>query len=171
MIGHMLSKEIFKRLASFGIKPELESNCYYSKDTLKKYLLDETEDHEFILKNDSKIIVELNLEGYSKALFTDYSFGIKRIEAQKNSIDALLRENCQVAWVVVSVYYYNFFIGNELSKLYGRFITNFSQDDINSIVNRSNNSSDKTIYEKIKEGYTSYLVEVDTLVTEIVLLD
>lgn len=136
MIGNHVSKYVLKQMTSLGITLVNFSDMEL-KQTLKDYLLDEKNMSDFFVKNINSITVEMKIEEYNKSLLYEHKLNSKRIDQQKNNINSLIRARNQVAWILITVYYCNFFIANEISKLYGKFIINFSKDDIKLIIKQS----------------------------------
>ena len=72
----------------------------------------------------------------------------------------MVQAESQVAWILVSVYYCSFFLANEISKLYGSFIVNFSREDMEYILSQSKYDKPREFNEKIDDYNNSYRLQV-----------
>lgn len=136
MIQDDLAKLLLKEIGSLNLSPK-PGDSYVFKDTIKQKLLDIGEDLSFSFNDNKSFEVDIRCEVYKKALFSDYYFGRIRIVEQINSLKNLIAQNNQVAWVVVTAYYSTFYMSNEISKLFGIYITNFSTADMSNLFSRS----------------------------------
>lgn len=136
MLQDALSKSLFKQISALNLSP-IPNDDYAFKDTIKRKLLDEGEDFKFQFNNDKSFEVEMKCEIYKKALFSDYYFGRIRIHEQVKSLLSLIDGGNQIAWVLVTTYYSVFFMSNEISKMFGIYMTNFSIDDMKNLFSRA----------------------------------
>jgi hypothetical protein len=136
MIQEDLTKSLFKKITSLNISP-VPNDSYTFKDTIKQRLLDRGEDFNFTFNDNKTFEVELKCSLYKKALFSDYYLGNIRINEQINSLNSLLKNNNQAAWILVTAYYAIYFMSVEISKLFGVFIINFSKEDMLNMFKRS----------------------------------
>ncbi|EEP4704729.1 hypothetical protein HB012_001544, partial [Salmonella enterica subsp. enterica serovar Newport] len=113
---------------------------YHFKDTIKQYLLDPASFLTFDCDGISHISVEMKGQDYRNALFSDYYYGKIRIQEQINNLQLQIKNTSQASWVLVTAYYASFFMATEISKLCGKYIINFSDEDIKFILNHSYNS-------------------------------
>lgn len=158
MIQNDLAKSLLKQISALNLSPT-PNDKYAFKDTIKQKLLDSGEDLSFSFHNNKSFSVDIRCDVYKKALFSDYYFGRVRIIEQIRSLDNLLARNNQVAWVLVTAYYSAFFMSNEISKLFGIYITNFDTEDMNNLFSRSNGSI-PTNFVRHDESHFSYQVKV-----------
>ena len=160
MLGYNLADLIIKRLRVSGFNSSIiENETFTDNMTVKGFMVDQMEFHTYEIQSNSHFTIEVNKEDYCKALITDFYKCKVRIEEQKKSIEVLLANKSQIAWVLVSMYYCCFFIANEISKLYGEFITNFSEDNMLYILSEAN-YGDAIGFTQYIESYNSYKVEV-----------
>jgi hypothetical protein len=136
----MLSEKLFSKTIKFisqhALSPQ-PGKEYRSKDTIKDILLDPMHDLSFEISDVRSFSVELSAEIYKDALFSDYYFGLIRIEEQIKNLLIQVENDCQISWVLVTSYYAAFFMATEITKLCGSFIINFSTDDMKEIIRRS----------------------------------
>ncbi|HCG5955196.1 TPA: hypothetical protein NJ081_003658, partial [Vibrio parahaemolyticus] len=136
MIQDEIAKSLFKKISALKLSPT-PGDSYSFKDTIKQKLLDEGEDFSFTFHENRSFQVDIKCETYKKALFSDYFFGRARIVEQINSLNNLIDKKNQVAWVLITAYYSAFYMSNEISKLFGTYITNFSLADMKNLFSRS----------------------------------
>lgn len=159
MLSQKISEKILKNLSSLQISPKKQENGYSHNKSIKSYLVDNNDSNDFILNDINSFKVDLNSDDYSEILFHDYYFSNNRILEQKKNIDNLLGSGSQVAWILISVYYCNFFAANEISKLYGQYVINFSKEDMFSILASSNYANPIDLIDNI-ETNNSYQIKV-----------
>lgn len=103
---------------------------------LKKQII-QGDDVISYLKNDNidslEFSVILNRNHFSEIIHCEVNGEYCRINEQINNVNSLLSSNNQPAWIIVTVYYACFFMGNLFSKLLGRTSINFSAEDIKKI--------------------------------------
>jgi hypothetical protein len=136
MIQDDLAQSLFKQINALNLSPK-PGDSYVFKDTIKQKLLDDGEELIFSFHDNKSFEVDIRCEVYKKALFSDYYFGRIRIVEQINSLKNLIAQNNQVAWVIVTAYYSTFYMSNEISKLFGIYITNFNSEDMRNLFSRS----------------------------------
>ena len=134
MIGHDIANLVLKKVQVTESFSYDSTHKPFAKDTIKNFLVDEVEPHDYEIENNNNFSIEVTSNSYSHALISDYYFCNERIRQQKESIEHLVQAESQVAWILVSVYYCSFFLANEISKLYGSFIVNFSREDMEYIL-------------------------------------
>ncbi|EGR0063744.1 hypothetical protein FR273_22390 [Vibrio vulnificus] len=139
MIQEELAKSLFKQISALKLSPT-PGDSYAFKDTIKQKLLDAGEEFSFTFHANKSFEVDIKCDVYKKALFSDYYFGRSRIVEQIKSLNNLIDKNNQVAWVLVTAYYSAFYMSNEISKLFGIYITNFSLSDMTNLFSRSDGS-------------------------------
>lgn len=160
MLGYNLADLIIKRLRVSGFNPSItENETFTDNTTVKGFLVDEIEFHTYEIQSNSNFTIEVDKENYCRALITEFYKCKIRIEEQKRSIEVLLENDSQIAWILVSIYYCCFFIANEISKLCGEFITNLSESDMLYILSETNYENAIGFTDYI-ESYNSYKVEV-----------
>ncbi|MEL0658167.1 hypothetical protein V6255_03350 [Psychromonas arctica] len=158
MIQDDLAKSLLKEISALNLSP-IPGDNYVFKDTIKQKLLDVGEELSFSFNNNKSFEVDIRCEVYKKALFSDYYFGRIRIVEQINSLQNLIEQNNQVAWIIVTAYYSTFYMSNEISKLFGIYITNFSIADMSNLFSRSDTPiPDKFINQE--QSHFSYQVKV-----------
>ncbi|MGO3176504.1 hypothetical protein [Psychrobacter sp.] len=158
MIGHDIANLILKKTAiseSFDLDNVVRS---HPKGSIKQFILDGSELNTYCIENNQCFSIEVRTEDYSNALVSDY-YCNKRIVEQKNNIKNLIDTNSQVAWILISMYYCNFYAANELSKLYGSFIVNFSNEDMKSILFQSQYTN-VCEFRNSLQSYNSFRLEV-----------
>ncbi|UEM40864.1 hypothetical protein [Pectobacterium aquaticum] len=136
MISDVLFKKIINNISQYGLSPEVGQK-YYFKDTIKQYLLDPASFLTFECADVNHISVELNGQDYRNALFSDYFYGKVRITEQINNLQLQIKNASQISWVLVTAYYASFFMATEISKLCGKYIINFSDEDMRFIISHS----------------------------------
>ena len=159
MIGHDIANLVLKKTIiseAFNLNDVISS---YPKGNIKKFLLDGSELHEYSIESNQHFTIEVKTDSYVNALISDYYNCNKRIVEQKKNIRNLIDANSQVAWVLISMYYCNFYAANELSKLYGNFIINFSKADMEIILFNSQYDS-KNEFTSLLQGYNSFRLEL-----------
>jgi hypothetical protein len=146
MIQDALAKQIFKNLGSLNISPP-KGNAYdyHFKDTLKQCLLESSGSSTITIEATNKIRIEISTEEFATALFSDFHFGLKRIKMQINNVNNLTNSDSQVAWIVTTAYYACYFMAVEITKLYGMFIINFSEDELIRLIASSKSTSNLNI--------------------------
>lgn len=160
MIGNDIAKLIFKKvLIDSTILNEANKNSGQS-NSVKELLIDESEYNSYEILDNSTINIEVDKDSYASALVYDYRSNIVRIEEQNKNTYHLLKSNAQVAWVIVTMYYSNYFMANELSKLYGNFIINLPESTVRFILHKSDYQNSKAFAESIQQ-YNSYRIEVN----------
>ncbi|NYR12771.1 MULTISPECIES: hypothetical protein [unclassified Pseudoalteromonas] len=158
MIQEDLTKSLLKQITSLNLSP-LPNDKYAFKDTIKQKLLDIGEDFTFTFNANKSFEVDIRCDVYKKALFSDYFFGRRRILEQNKSLQNLISQNNQVAWVLVTAYYSAFYMSNEISKLFGIYIANFSAKDMANLFSRADGViPDKFI--NLEQSNFSYQVKV-----------
>ncbi|MDE8756532.1 hypothetical protein PZA22_18760 [Pectobacterium polaris] len=157
MISEVLFKKIINSISQYGLSPEIGKR-YYFKDTIKQYLLDPTSFLIFDCDGLNHISVELKGQDYRDALFSDYYYGKIRIKEQINNLQLQVNNVSQISWVLVTAYYASFFMATEISKLCGKYIINFSDEDIKFILSQSYGVVSSDI--KIDEPNYGYQVNV-----------
>ena len=160
MIGHEIANLVLKKIQVTESFSYSSTNKPFAKDTVKNFLVDEVEVHEYEIENNYNFSLEVSSSSYSHALISDYYFCNERIKQQKESIEHLIQAKSQVAWILVSVYYCSFFLANEISKLYGSFIVNFSREDMEYILSNSQYDKPHEFNEKIDDYNNSYKLQV-----------
>lgn len=160
MIGHDIANLVLKKVQMVEPFSYNSTNKPFPKDTIKNFLVDESETHEYEIENNHNFTIEVASSSYSTALISDYYFCNERIKQQKKNIENLIQTTSQIAWILVSVYYCNFFLANEISKLYGSFIVNFSREDMEYILNNSQYDKPHEFNEKIDDYNNSYRLQV-----------
>lgn len=141
MIQEKLSKDVFKKLDSFGLALLNKNDEFKFNDTLKPFILDSIEAYPPNIESNNTIKIEVRNDEFILALLSDFYFGLIRIKEQKNNINALLDCNAQTSWIVTTAYYACYFMAVELSKLNGQFIINFSKIDFEKILLHSKNQN------------------------------
>jgi len=136
MLSEKLFNKTIKLISQHSLSPQ-PGKQYRSKDTFKDILLDLRHDLQFDLCDLSTFSVELSSDLYRDALFSDYYFGRIRIEEQIRNLQVQIQNTCQTSWVLVTSYYAAFFMATEITKLCGKFIINFSDDDMREFIRRS----------------------------------
>lgn len=160
MLGYNLADLIIKKLRVSGFNSSIiEDEVLTDNTTVKGFLVDEIEFHNYEIQSNSNFTIEVDKDDYCRALITDFYKCKVRIEEQKKSVEVLLANDCQIAWILVSMYYCCFFIANEISKLYGEFITNLSESDMLYILSETN-YEDAIGFTNYIESFNSYRVEV-----------
>lgn len=154
MIQDALAKQIFKNLDSLNLSPP-KGNAYeyHFKDTLKQCLLENIESSVITIEATNKIKIEISTEEFAIALFSDFYFGYKRIKMQINNVDNLISSDSQVAWIVTTAYYACYFMAVEITKLYGVFIINFSEDELIRIIASSRSTNSFNIKAEINNSF------------------
>lgn len=158
MIQEELAKSLFKKITTLKLSPT-PGDTYAFKDTIKQKLLDAGEEFSFTFHANKSFEVDIKCDVYKKALFSDYHFGRSRIIEQINSLNNLIEKDNQVAWVLVTAYYSVFYMANEISKLFGIYITNFSLSDMTSLFSRSDGDIPNDFINKEHSSF-SYQVKV-----------
>lgn len=155
MIGHIIAELALKN-SSISKSFYFDSNNQpKSKDNIKGLLIDECASHEYEINN-RLITIDVKSDEYTDMLISDYYFCNERINKQKENINNLLKSNSQVAWILISTYYCNFFIANEISKIYGQFIINFSREDMVFMLRHSNCDNPEEFERNIDDYNNSY---------------
>ena len=152
MIQEDLSKELFKRIASLNLSPKKDA-VYSFKDTIKRLLLDNLGEIQFTFLSGKNFEAEIRVEDYSKAVFSDYYFGRQRIKEQQANLNTLINNNNQVAWTLVTAYYSSFFMATEISKLFGVYMTNFTNEDMLNIIRHSSNTIQPSFIDQETSNY------------------
>jgi hypothetical protein len=158
MIHYDLADSLLKKISALKLSPT-PGDSYVFKDTIKQKLLDVGENLSFSFNDNKSFKVDIRCEIYKKALFSDYYFGRIRIIEQINSLENLIAQKNQVAWVVITAYYSNFYMSNEISKLFGIYITNFSTADMSNLFSRSDGIIPSSFINQ-EESHFSYQVKV-----------
>mgnify|MGYP003600593984 CR=1 FL=1 len=159
MIGHDIANLVMKKTViskSFDLGNVISS---YPKGSIKKFMLDGSELNTYSIENNQCFSIEVKTEDYSNALISDYYNCNNRIIEQKNNIKNLIDTDSQVAWILISMYYCNFYAANEISKLYGNFIVNFSKEDMESILFQSQYNNPCEFISSL-QNYNSFRLEV-----------
>ncbi|MCK6734350.1 hypothetical protein L8T14_13995 [Enterobacter bugandensis] len=157
MLPDKLFSRTIKAISQHSLSPE-PGKEYRSKDTIKEVLLDPGHDLIFDFGDLSSFSVELSSELYRDALFSDFHFGRVRIEEQVKNLQVQISNSCQTSWVLVTAYYAAFFMATEITKLCGRYIINFSNDDMKEIIRRSSNpSASSVVLNDSNYGYQAVL--------------
>lgn len=157
MLSDILFKKIINNISQYSLSPEIGRN-YYFKDTIKQYLLDPASFLTFNCDGISHLSVEVKGQDYRNALFSDYYYGRIRIQEQINNLQLQIQNTSQASWVLVTAYYASFFMATEISKLCGKYIINFSDEDIKFILNHSYGPIDQNI--KLDESNYGYQVNI-----------
>ena len=157
MLGNKLASSIFKKMSSMGINLKVPNQDSYFQ-TIKDFLLDSKNMNDFAIQNLTNFYIDVAIDDYNGCLLVDYHSARERIIQQKNNLEVLYKNSMQPAWIIITAYYCNFFIANELSKLYGRYIVNFSRKEMSTIIKQSNYSA-QFILRDLDEN-NSYEVEV-----------
>lgn len=160
MIGHNIADLILKELNI--LKPYLSEidKRNLNNTSIKGFLVDINEMHSYKIINNRNFSIEVKKEDYTYALMSDYWICRNRIIEQKNNVNILSSGDCQAAWLLITIYYCCFFIANQLSKLYGCYIVNFSKDDMEWIISQAEYSDCSQLVSSI-ESNNSYEVKVN----------
>lgn len=140
MIGRNIAHTVLYKSADLNQSPSGQIEEFEPSHNIKTFLIDPNQLHSFNFIGAKEFSLEVDIEEYNEALFSDYYHSNFRIREQVKNIENLIETSSQIAWILVSVYYCNFFIANELSRLYGRYVLNFSIDDLRFIINHSNHT-------------------------------
>lgn len=159
MIGKDIAHTVLNKSTALNLSPSGQTEAFEPSHNIKAFLTDINQLHSFDFIGPKEFSLEVDIEEYTEALFSDYYYSNFRIREQVKNIENLIETLSQIAWILVSVYYCNFFIANELSRLYGRYIVNFSIDDFRFIINNSNHT-DPTGFISGLQGNTTCTVEV-----------
>lgn len=144
MLSEKLFSKTLKLISQHALSPQ-PGKEYRSKDTIKNVLLDPVNYLTFDINELSFFSVELSSDIYGDALFSDYYFGLIRINEQIKNLSIQIENTCQISWVLVTSYYAAFFMATEITKLCGSFIINFSADDMREIISRSSGPVNSSI--------------------------
>jgi len=155
MIQDALSKQIFKNLSSLGLSPPINNTHkdYCFRDTLKQCLLESIGDSKITIESGNQVKIEIKTEEFKTALFSDFHFGYTRISEQVKNVTNLLNSDSQVSWIITTAYYACYFMAVEISKLYGTFIINFSEEELASILSSSENPNSFTIKQESNNSF------------------
>ncbi|HCR3977637.1 TPA: hypothetical protein OOF30_001521 [Citrobacter koseri] len=157
MLSEKLFSKTIKLISQHALSPQ-PGKEYRSKDTIKDILLDPLHDLVFEISDLKSFSVELPSEIYRDALFSDYYFGLVRINEQIKNLQIQIENTCQTSWVLVTSYYAAFFMATEITKLCGSFIINFSADDMKEIIRRSSKPLNSSIsLDDTNYGYQAIL--------------
>lgn len=154
MIQEALAKKIFKNLASFNLSPlQKNTDNYHFKDTLKQCILESVGNAVITVESNNKLKIEIATEEFKTNLFSDFYFGRNRIKMQINNVENLINSNSQVAWVITTAYYACYFMAVEITKLYGLFIINFTENELTDILASSRNTSSFNIKPEVNNSF------------------
>lgn len=159
MIGKEIAKAVLDKSTELNLTPSGQEENFEPSDSIKSFLTDINQMHAFKFVSKKNFSLEVDIEDYNKALFSDYYYCNLRIKKQIQSIESLVSSSSQIAWILVSVYYCNFFIANELSRLYGKYIVNFSIDDLIFFIRNSDYEDADEMIGNFQQN-TSWTVEV-----------
>jgi hypothetical protein len=123
------------------------SEINYSKDNLavtpsfngvlKQSLLQGDPEFKIKLINKSQFTVEIPSSAYSEMLYTDFFYGLQRIQKLQDEIEFQKSLPESSAWLIVTTYYASFFSAIELSKVLGRFNLNLDSSQQEVLANQS----------------------------------
>ncbi|MCK7313951.1 hypothetical protein [Enterobacter bugandensis] len=145
MIQEDLAKAAIKKIGTLGSLAEASASKPQYKNSIKKILINQGYNIDLKILQDHKITIELASDDYLESLFTDYFFGASRISSQIENITNLINSNSQPAWVIISTYYASFFMANEISKLCGSYIINFSSEEFKALLFHARNTIPATL--------------------------
>lgn len=135
MLSKQLSTSIFTKVATLGIAP-VGGLTYRFQDTIKQRLINNAGEL-FLTDRANGFIGEINCDAFREALTNDLHFGFNRCFEQERNVHHLLNNSAQPAWIIVTAYYASFFACNEISKLLGSFIINFSKSEFIELIRSS----------------------------------
>jgi hypothetical protein len=121
-------------LSGLGLSPESRPERYSFADTVKNTLTSAAVPKTVVILSSNTLELTLAKNDYLFSLLTELHFGVTRIAEQCRALQSLVEKNAQSAWTLVTAYYACYFIANDLAKCAGRFIINFSPDDLSDIV-------------------------------------
>lgn len=150
MIGKNIASAVLDKSTELNQNPAGQIDDFDPIYNIKSFLIDNEQQHSFDFINAKEFSLEVNIGEYNQVLFSDYYFSNFRIIEQVKNIENLIQASSQIAWILVSVYYCNFFIANELARLYGRYIINFSTNDMRFIINNSNHADPTGFISKLR---------------------
>lgn len=134
MLSQHIANTIFRNLNALAIVPRADNVRF--QDTIKQRLIHNAGELHLI-DNGNYYNGEINCDSFKEALYNDLKFGITRFNEQRNNVTHLIDKNAQPAWILISAYYASFFACNEISKLMGSFIINFSRDEYSQFLANS----------------------------------
>jgi len=85
----------------------------------------------------NRFTVRLNRKVFNRAVRRDFFYGAIRIRKLNNAARCLLLNNEASAWALTTCYYASFFCAVELLRCSGTFITYLTEEQIQSILERS----------------------------------
>lgn len=135
MLSRHLSSAIFSKVTALGIAPMGEIT-YRFQDTIKQRLINNAGELSLTPLNNG-FIGEISCDSFREALTNDLYFGFNRCFEQERNIKLLLNSSAQPAWIIVTAYYASFFACNEIAKLLGSFIINFSKSEFLDLIGNS----------------------------------
>lgn len=140
MISKNIARSVLDKSTNLNQSPAGQIDHFEPSYNIKSFITDDSRQHTFDFITAKEFSLEVDVEDYNKALFSDYYYSNFRIREQVKNVENLIDSSSQIAWILVSVYYCNFFIANELSRLYGKYVVNFNIDDMRFITNNSNHA-------------------------------
>lgn len=129
-----LKKSLYKFLATLYIfEIDIKPNEFNNSLGLKNQIIS-CENMEYFFPNNTLAFnAILDEKIFTKVIKCEINSEYHRVKEQINNVNSLLKENTQPAWIIVTVYYACFFMGNLFSKLLGRTTVNFSSENVKSV--------------------------------------
>jgi hypothetical protein len=132
--SQILKRSVYKFLATLYIyEIDINPNEFNNSLGLKNKIIG-CEDVDFVFPNNTlSFTANLDEKIFNKVIQCEINSEYHRIKEQINNVNSLLKENAQPAWIVVTIYYACFFMGNLFSKLLGRTTVNFSSENLKEV--------------------------------------
>ncbi|MBN1009096.1 hypothetical protein [Amphritea pacifica] len=130
---------ISDRLSEFGFTRDPIETPPDPGNVLKERILS-GDKVEIDIINDERFILTISESQYSRILSSSYWYSMQKVREQRRLIDTHNVRSLPLAWLLVTAYYSAFYSAVELSRLFGLYNLNLTQDQSSSVVGNSNSS-------------------------------
>lgn len=141
MFDQELSKLITTKLKALGFNSSDIPDRFLHSNSFKLTLCSPAIKKDVTIVSSSSLEMTINKSDYLNAILTDFYLGKIRIDKQIEHISEQLNSQSQAAWTLVTTYYACFFLCNDISRISGQFITNFTVNDLNYISSLDSNGN------------------------------